>query len=353
MGEERFMQLALQLAKKGEGRVSPNPLVGCVIVKRRKIVGRGWHKKFGSAHAEINALKQAGSRAIGSTMYVNLEPCYHYGKTGPCTRAIIEAKVGKAVIAMLDPNPLVKGKGVRELKKAGIKVKVGLMEREAKRRNEFYITYMKTGKPFVLMKVGMSLDGKISYGNERGKRITGKESFKITRQLRSRVDAVLVGINTVIKDNPRLTARVKGGRNPVRVIVDSKARIPLGARVLKEKGKVIVACTKKAPKGKLQKLTKIGAGVIVVREKSGLVDLGNLVKQLGVAGISSLMIEGGAKIFASALRERMVDRTLFFISPKIIGKGLDVFGWEEIMQKIKIEKVGRCGEDLLIECMPS
>lgn len=352
MNDLQFMAEAIELAKRGSGRVSPNPLVGAIIVKKGKVVGRGYHKRLGGAHAEVNALKQAGKKARGATMYVNLEPCCCYGKTPPCTEAIIRTGLVAVVVGIVDPNPRVKGMGIGKLKAAGIKVK-NLNLKEAERLNEFYIKHMKTNMPFVILKIAMSADGKISWGGGRRRKISGKESWQRVHKLRNDVDSVLIGVNTVLLDNPKLTCRIKNGSNPIRVIVDSKARIPLNARVLNEAGKAIVVCTKKAPKKRIEKLIDNGIGVLIVKENKNRVSLKELMKELGKIGIQSVLIEGGASINASAIKAGIADRLLLTIAPKIIGKGLDAFNGEKIMKKIRIERVERVGADLLIECYPN
>lgn len=343
----RYMALAIRLAMKGSP--SPNPFVGAVLVKNKRVISTGYHRKAGAPHAEINALKKGNAK--GATLYVNLEPCSHYGKTGPCTKAIIEAGVKKVVIGMEDPNQLVKG--IEELRKRGIKVEVGIMEKEAKRLNEVFIKYIKTGLPFVVLKTAMSLDGKIACNNGKSKWITNSKSRKYVHELRDRYDAILVGIETVLKDNPRLTCRIKGGRDPLRVILDSRLRIPSNSNALKDSN-VIIATTKNHSKRKRKLLERKGINVLVAGERK--VNLKKLMRKLGKGGITSVVIEGGSEVNASALKEGIVDKVLFFISPKLITgrSALSPVGGDGIsgMNKaIRLEDVSirRFGEDMLVE----
>ena len=250
------MGIAINLAEKGKGFVSPNPLVGCIVVKRGKIVGRGYHKKFGEAHAEINALKVAGKKAMNATLYVNIEPCSHWGKTSPCTEKIVESGIREVVVGMEDPNPVVDG--YKELKFRGLKTRIGILRKKAKKLNEAYVKYIKTKKPFVILKLAMSLDGKIATSTGDSKYITSREARKYVHQLRGEVDAVMVGINTVMRDDPLLDARLVKGKNPTKIVVDSTLKISERAKIFKDPSKVIIATTKKAPKKKIDKLVDSG-----------------------------------------------------------------------------------------------
>lgn len=363
MNDEKYMRLALKLAIKAKGRTSPNPLVGAVIVKDNRIIGQGYHKKAGEPHAEINALNMAGRRAKGATLYLNLEPCVHFGRTPPCTKKLISSGIKKVVAAMIDPNPLNCGKGVKELRRAGVKVKVGVLEEEAKKINESYITYITTKKPFVILKTAMSLDGKIATKTGDSKWITNEKSRKYVHKLRREVDAVLVGVETVLKDNPRLTARVTGyglrvkDKKTIRVVVDSRVRIPLGAKVLNQEAPTIVATTKFASKRKIEVLKKKGAKVLIIKkDKNKKVDLKALLKRLGELEITSLLVEGGGRINASFLENDLVDKVLFFVAPKIIGgeealTPVEGEGIERIKDAIKLKNISikRFGEDVLVE----
>jgi len=315
-----YMKRCFELAKKGSGMTSPNPMVGAVVVKGGEVIAEGYHKMPGQPHAEINVLNQAGRRANGATLYLNLEPCTHYGRTPPCVDRIIEAGIRRVVCASVDPNPLVNGKGVERLRQAGIEVIVGILEEEARRLNEVYLTYITKGLPFAILKLALSLDGRITLSD--GGWITGQEARKTGHRLRSQVDAILVGRGTVIKDDPQLTTRLVRGKDPIRIIVDSKATLPSGSRVItKNKGRIILAATKLASSRRLERLKAQGVEVLIVKEKDGLVDLRALLKKLAKREITSLLVEGGAKIATSFLKERLINKVTFFISPKIIGQG--------------------------------
>ncbi|MFH1696959.1 MAG: bifunctional diaminohydroxyphosphoribosylaminopyrimidine deaminase/5-amino-6-(5-phosphoribosylamino)uracil reductase RibD [Candidatus Diapherotrites archaeon] len=369
--ETRFMERALKLAEKGRGKVSPNPIVGCVIAKKGRVIAEAGHAKYGGMHAEAAALKKAGKRAKGADMYVTLEPCPHWGKTPPCTEAIIKAGIKRVFAAMKDPNPRVKGRGVKKLRASGVPTVLGICKKEAEMLNDFYITYMLKKRPFVIMKVAMTADGKITWGNGKRKNVSGKEAKEFVHNLRADVDAVAVGINTVIKDNPRLTARLgekQGGnkkaeckkakcRNPLRIVFDSSLKIPLNARILKgvkTAGTTIITTGKsKNKKRKAIEIQKRGAGVIIVKAGQERVDLRSALAELGKAGISSLLLEGGNKINTAFLREGLADKIAFIVSARRVGKGLD---WADarVLGKIKIRdlKVSALGNDLLIEGRP-
>lgn len=326
MSDITFMQKALELAAKGKGRTSPNPMVGAVIVKDGEIIAQGYHKKAGTPHAEVIALKKAGYQAKGATLYVTLEPCCHTDKkTPPCTRAIIQSGITKVIAAMTDPNPKVSGQGMRELRKAGITTKTGVLKSKASRLNEAFIKYITQKEPFVLLKIAQSIDGKIATAKGESKWITGGKAREHVHKLRHELDALLVGIGTVKKDNPSLDCRVKGGQNPYRIIVDSSLQIPVNSKVLKyTDNKTIVATTDKAAPEKINRLTKHGVKVLVITSKQGRVDLKQLMKQLGKLNIISVMIEGGSSISAAALSSKIVDKVMFFVAPKIIG-GTDAY----------------------------
>ncbi|MBW2976183.1 bifunctional diaminohydroxyphosphoribosylaminopyrimidine deaminase/5-amino-6-(5-phosphoribosylamino)uracil reductase RibD [Candidatus Woesearchaeota archaeon] len=352
ISHKKYMDIAIKLAEKGRGYVSPNPLVGCVIVKRGKVVGKGYHKKYGDAHAEINALKAAGKKANNATMYVNLEPCSHWGKTSPCTEKIVEAGIREVVVGMEDPNPLVDG--YKELKFRGLKTRIGILKEKAKKLNEAYIKYMKAKKPFVILKLAMSLDGKIATSTGDSKYITSRAARKYVHQLRNDFDAVMVGINTIIRDDPLLDSRLVRGKNPIKIIVDSKLKIPEKSKVLKDPGKVIIATTKNSTKKKMDKLQQKGVRIILLKPKKGLVDLKELVKELGRSEIASVMIEGGAELSGNAIKEGIVDKLLMFTAPKLIGNGLDPIknlGIKKVDKAIKLKNTSthKIGKDLLVE----
>ena len=350
---KKYIEMALKLAEKGKGKTSPNPMVGCLIVKRNAIVGKGFHKKAGEDHAEIIALKEAGKKANNATMYVTLEPCSHWGKTPPCTESIVEAGIREVIIGMKDPNPIVEG--FKELKFRGIKTKIGILEKECKKLNEAYTKYIKTKKPFVIVKAAMSLDGKIATTTGHSKYITGREARKLVHQLRTEIDAIMVGINTILKDNPQLTPRLVKGRSPIKVVVDSNLKIPLNANVVKkEPNKLIIATTKKANKAKIKQLQQKGVNVLIIKAKKGMVDLDELMKQLGRLEITSIMIEGGAELNAEAIRSKIVDKILFFIAPGLIGNGLGAIGdlgIRKVDRSVKLKHLvsKKVGKDILIE----
>jgi len=318
--EKRFMKLALSLARKG--RPSPNPKVGAVIVKDDKVVARGYHKKAGEPHAEIEAMRNAKPEQLnGATLYTTLEPCVHKNKrTPPCVPAIINAGIKRVVCAMKDPNPEVNGKGIAALRKANIEVDVGLCEEEARRLNESYIRYITTGLPFVTMKVAMSLDGKIATKSGDSKWISGEESRRLVMKMRGSHDAVMVGIGTVLKDNPHLTCRLKKAHNPIRVIVDSKLRIPLSANVLKDgNGMVIIGCGRDFDEKKKRALESLGVMVLPCPGMDGRVDLKKFMVSLAREGITSILLEGGSELGGAMVNSGLVNRFCFFVAPKIIG----------------------------------
>ncbi len=352
-----YMRRVLQLAKKGWGRVSPNPMVGAVIAKGGRIVAEGYHHRVGEKHAEIVALEKAGRRASGSTMYVNLEPCTHHGRTPPCVERIIRAGVKRVVIAMKDPNLLVCGKGIRKLKRAGIRTEVGMIREEAESLNEIFVKFMTKGVPFVIAKTAMTLDGKIATARGSSKWISGEKARRFSHKLRSGVDGILVGINTVVTDDPQLNVRYWGNmRHPRKIIVDSRCRIPLDAKVFSKGGDVIIATCLDCPPGKKKKLKKMGAELLPVKGSDGRVNLAELVNELGKRGVMSLLIEGGGEIIASAISCGIVDKLFFFVAPKIAGgRGaptpVEGEGVDRMSEAIKVSrmKIRRFGEDILIE----
>jgi len=357
-----FMRLTLKLAKKGLGLTSPNPIVGAVVVKGNRVIGTGFHKKAGLAHAEVAALNEAKADAKGATLYVNLEPCNHFGRTPPCTKAIINSGIKKVVVAMQDPSPITKGKGFRSLKKAGIAVTIGILESEAKRLNEVFIKYVTKKTPFVIAKVAQSLDGKIATRAKDSKWISNEKSRRYVHELRGQVDAVMVGLGTVISDNPLLTGRLiqKGreGKHPVKVIVDSSLKTPIKSRIFTKDSpaKVIMATTERAPKPKINKFQKIGCEVLVLKEKKGMVDLKQLLRKLREKEIASVLVEGGGELIGNLADERLIDKFLIFIAPKIIGgrgavTSVEGVGIRKIRQALVLKdlKNKRFGTDLLIE----
>src|SRR4030043_1277348 len=275
--DEQWMKRALRLAEKGRGRTSPNPMVGAVLVKNGNVVGEGYHAKAGEAHAEIVALQQAREETRGAVLYLNLEPCTHYGKTPPCAPQVIQSNINRVVIGMKDPNPLVKGKGVETLKRAGLEVEVGILERECRRLNEAFCKYILKKEPFVILKVAATLDGKIATREGDSKWISGETSRHFVHRMRDQVDGVLVGIGTVLKDNPKLTARIAQGRDPYRIILDSRLRIPEKAKVIEiSPSKTIIATTELASKDKIEKLEKQDVRILILDSKQGRVNLKHL-----------------------------------------------------------------------------
>lgn len=321
-----FMRMALALALKGRGAVNPNPLVGAVIVNEGIVVGRGWHKQFGGPHAEVEALHDAGVRALGSTIYVTLEPCSHYGKTPPCALALIEAQVSRVVIASLDPNPLVAGRGIDILKQAGIAVETGVLDDLARYQNRVFRKYIQTGLPYVMLKSAMTLDGKIATTSGDSRWVSGEQSRAMVHAWRNEFKAIMVGINTVLKDDPMLNTRlVDGGcRNPVRIVLDSLARIPMDCRLVNSAREIPLwlIVTSKASEEKLSQLRD--HGVMVVKssvEEDGKIDLRWLMHTLGDKNIDSVLLEGGGELNYSALATGIVDEVAQFIAPKIVGGG--------------------------------
>ncbi len=359
--KEGYMKLALELAKKGIGRVHPNPMVGAVIVKDGKILGQGYHKKCGEGHAEVNAFKDAEEKnenVEGAEMYVTLEPCSHFGKTPPCADKIIEKKISKVFIGTLDPNPLVAGRGVKKLKDAGIYVEYGILESECYKLNEVFMKYIVKKEPFVVMKTGMSLDGKIATYSGESKWITEEKSRENVHNLRNELTGIMVGINTVLKDNPQLTCRVNGGRNPIRIIVDSNLKIPMDCKIVNTAKEVetIIATTDKANLDKINSLEDKGVKIIVVPSKNGKVNLKELMTILGKLKIDSILLEGGGTLNFSALEEGIVDKVKIYIAPKIIGgkdskTPIEGKGIDNLKDAFKITNlsVSTIGEDILVE----
>lgn len=345
--DERFMRLCLSLAKNGEGRVSPNPLVGAVVVRGGRIIGEGFHERFGGPHAEVNALR--GIDARGATLYVSLEPCSHGGgtkKTPPCSPLVISSGVSRVVIATEDPNPRVSGRGISQLRKAGLQVESGLLSREAQEQNEAFFRFMKTGRPFVLAKLAQSANGKIGIAGKSRVWLSGKKFDAYCHLLRNRCDSILVGINTVLADDPRLTCRMQGGRNPARIILDSHLRIPLSARVLRnaKKDRVIIAASESHDGKKAEKLLEMGAEIFVCGKESA--SLPSLLCELPNQGIYSVLIEGGAKTVASALKTKVVDKAVVAVSRKkiteqdAISSPFSIPLMKRKLLRLKVEKIG-------------
>lgn len=321
--ESQYMERALTLAKLGWGKTRPNPLVGAVIVKEGKIIAEGYHHYFGGDHAEVDALKKIEFAAEGATMYVSLEPCSHYGKTPPCVEAIIKSKVKKVVVALQDPNPQVAGKGIKILRENGIEVISGVLEEEARKLNEIFIKYITTSKPFCILKTAMTLDGKIATYSRDSKWITEEDAREYVHHIRDRVAGIMVGISTVLADDPQLNTRIPDREvsQPARIIVDSKLRIPLDSKVVKtaKQQPTLVATTYKASKEKIEELAEAGVEILLVEEEKEKVSLEDLMLRLGKRKIDSILLEGGGTLNYSALEAGIVDKVMSFISPKIIG----------------------------------
>ncbi len=319
--ERRFMLEALELAFKGCGLVSPNPMVGAVLVKNGSVVGRGYHRRFGAAHAEVEAIRNAGREARGSTLYVTMEPCCFQGKTPACTDAIIHAGVKEVKVAIIDPNPKVNGRGVKCLRRQGIKVEVGLLEEAARRLNEAYITFMTEHHPFVMLKVASTLDGMMATGDGESQWITGERARAAGQLLRLMADAVLVGVNTVLKDNPRLTCRLNKEKRLLRVILDSGLRVSEQNRLFAEPGAVLIF-TASSQEQRIRRLERAGAEIVRVRqEKKGMLNWQDILNELYHRQIAAVLIEGGATVVSSALDAGIVDKAYFFLTPKVLGPG--------------------------------
>ncbi len=355
-----YMERALCLAKLALGHSSPNPAVGAVIVNNGLIVGEGYTQPPGSAHAEVMALRQAGEGAKGGTMYVTLEPCCHWGRTPPCTQAIIAADIGEIHLAMLDPNPLVSGRGKAQLEEAGISTFLGEHEEQAREINQAYAKHITTGLPLVIAKFAMSLDGKIATPTGDSKWISNEESRRYVHCLRHSVDAVMVGVNTVITDDPQLTARVgRGGgspeKQPLRVIVDAKGRTPPAAQVLQAPGETLLAVAKGLAKVKVKEFTSLGAEVVELAARDNLVDLTELLKVLGKRGVISILAEGGGTLLSSLFEQGLVDRVIAFVAPIIIGgreakTPVEGRGVDKVAEALHLNRVEvtRFGEDVMI-----
>lgn len=327
MDDIKFMRRALELAQMAEGSTSPNPMVGAVIVDGDgNIAGEGYHHKAGQPHAEINALAAAGDKAEGATVYVTLEPCSHYGRTGPCCEALIKAGVKRVVSAVTDPNPLVAGRGLNRLREAGIEVTEHVCEDEAKKLNEKFFFWITHKRPFVSLKYAMTLDGRLAAAGGDSKWITGTEARTYAHYLRKTHDAVMVGKNTVLQDDCELTTRMVVGKNPIRIVLDSNAVIPLNAKMLNSEAKTIVAVSEAAPQDKLDELQKLtNVEVLKLPQRNGHLDLQALLEKLAAMEITSVLVEGGSEVHGAFIDAGLAERVYAFIAPKIIG-GKDAIG---------------------------
>ena len=355
-----YMRRAMELAERGVGFTNPNPMVGAVIVKGGKVIGEGWHERCGEWHAERNAFKNCTVPAEGATMYVTLEPCCHYGKTPPCTEAIIEHGIARVVVGMEDPNPLVAGKGIALLREAGIEVVCGVEEEALREQNRVFLKYISTKLPWVAMKTAMTLDGKIATRTGDSKWITGAEARAYVHELRHRFMAILVGIGTAVADDPLLNCRIEGRgvRQPIRVVVDSNARLSLDSQLVKTAGeyRTIVAHTRFAPEERVKALRETGVEMLLCKEKEGLVDVRNLLELLGLSGIDSILLEGGGSLNYTFLSEGLADELYAFIAPKIVGgmnakTPVEGAGMEKMADAInlELENVLNIGHDVLLK----
>lgn len=360
MDDYAYMKMALSLAEKGRGFTSPNPMVGAVVVKDGKVVGKGRHEKAGLPHAEVNAIDDAGAEAEGATIYVTLEPCNHYGRTPPCTEKILQAGIKRVVVALDDPNPGVKGGGLEALKAQGLETVSGIYEKEAAKQNEVFLKYIQTRLPFVILKNAVTLDGRTATRDGDSKWITNPLSRRFVHMLRHEVDAIMVGIGTVRADNPSLTTRVEGfnGKDPIRIILDTHLSIPEDANLLQleSNSDTVMICGKNIPQDKKKRLVEKGAQVIETKLNNGLIDLKALMPRLGEMGITSLLIEGGSAVSTSALHAGIVDKVYFFYAPKILGgdDGVPMFRGEGpalMRQSLQIQDVSvrRFEDDVMIE----
>lgn len=356
----RYMQRALAVAAGGIGFVSPNPLVGCVIVKDGCIVGEGYHERYGGPHAEANALHEAGSKACGATLYVTLEPCCHTGKTPPCADAVVQAGVSRVVMALGDPNPKVAGGGLAHLRAAGVEVTLGVCEAEARRLNEPFLHYIQTRRPFVTLKCAVTLDGKIATRTGASRWITGAPAREHVHRMRHAADALLVGSGTALQDDPQLTTRLPGGGgiNPLRIVVDSQLRLPVSSQlaVVASDCHTLVATGERAPVEKQRQLEDQGVEILRLPSYAdGRVDIEALLSALGARGIANLLVEGGATLSATLLQRRLVDKITVFVAPKIIGgDGISVvaaFGVETMADALQFYGMTSqsVGEDVMLE----
>ncbi|MBN1398845.1 MAG: bifunctional diaminohydroxyphosphoribosylaminopyrimidine deaminase/5-amino-6-(5-phosphoribosylamino)uracil reductase RibD [Bacteroidetes bacterium] len=351
------MQRCLDLARNGAGMVNPNPMVGCVIVRNGKIVGEGFHKQFGGPHAEIFAIMQAGRKTRGSTLFVNLEPCAHFGKTPPCADAVVKAGISKAVIASKDPNPLTNGKGIKRLREAGISVKTGVMQKEAELLNEKFFKFLNKGVPFVGIKLAQTIDGRIADRAGTSKWITSGESRTEAHRLRSEYDAIMVGANTVKFDDPELTVRLAGRRNPVRIVVDGFLSLTADRKIFNtKKSPTWILTSDSAVKKNYRKIQKlIGKGVRVLAVSSSTeLSPDSILDTLAAEGISSVLLEGGASLVAPFIKQSLADILYLFTAPKILGGGLDGIKFKDpyILNRhlaLEISGLKRIKNDILIE----
>lgn len=360
--DRNYMERALRLASRGGGFVNPNPQVGAVIVRDGEIIGEGYHEKFGAPHAEVNAIEDAGNSVRDATLYVTLEPCAHYGKTPPCTEKIIESGLKKVQVAVKDPNPRVSGKGIKRLREAGVEVSLGLMEQNARKINEIYFHYVKTERPFVLLKLAMTLDGKIATRTGDARWISSEPSRKLVHELRARYSAVGVGVNTVIADDPRLNVRDAEGPDGARIVFDSGGRTPPDSQLLSlsSSAPTVLITGKNVPEDRLEKFESKGAKVWQIPVVQRGLDLDSLLERMGDRGYDSLLVEGGGEIAWSFLDENLVNKIRFFYSPKVVGgrEAVPAVGGQgraTVSEGLEVEEltVERVGEDVTIVGYPA
>lgn len=342
-----YMKRCIELARQGAGSVSPNPLVGAVIVKDGKVISEGWHAEYGAPHAEADAIAKAGQDLTGATIYCNLEPCCHTKKkTPPCVPAIISSGIKKVVISNVDPNPQVSGEGIKQLQDAGIEVEIGVGEEEGNELNKFFFKHIETGLPYVMLKVAQSLNGMITYEGGRQTWITGTEAGEYVHKLRSEYDAVMIGANTVLIDNPQLNVRHVQGRNPKIVVIDRDLKTPLESRIFSSDNKVILFTSDKAGKEKTALFENKDVDVIrlTVNEDNHL-DLAEVLKKLGGMKIASVMVEGGAGIFSRFIEKDLYDEIVLLVASKVFGKGLNAFSFEGT-KELKLKEIDKLGDDI-------
>jgi diaminohydroxyphosphoribosylaminopyrimidine deaminase / 5-amino-6-(5-phosphoribosylamino)uracil reductase len=356
-----MMKMALRLARRGWGRTSPNPMVGAVVVRKGIVVGQGFHQKAGGPHAERIALTEAGEKAQGATLVLNLEPCNHFGRTPPCTQMIVERGIKKVVFGMTDPNPTVTGGGAQFLRSQGIEVVQGVLEQECRRLNEVFIKWITTGLPFVILKSAISLDGCIATHTGDSKWISNERSRRLVHRLRNRMDGIVVGIGTVRQDDPLLTVRLPRGKikDPLRIIIDPHLRISLKARILEGPSKTLVVSGDRAPIFQKQALEGRGVEVLSLPEQEGRIRIHDLMILLGRKGLTSLLVEGGSEIYSSFLTEKQVDKLVLFVAPLLIGgkKAKGMIGgsgaaWVSEANRLKDMKVTSWSGDILVEAYP-
>lgn len=357
MSDQEYMKMALELAKKGCGWVAPNPMVGAVIVKDGRVIGQGWHQCYGEPHAERNALASCVESPQGATMYVTLEPCCHHGKQPPCVDAILEAQIARVVAGSPDPNPLVGGKGIRILKEHGIAVTENVLRQECDQLNEVFFHYIRTKQPYVVMKYAMTMDGKIAAYTGASKWVTGENAREHVQTLRHRYTAIMVGVGTILADDPLLTCRISGGKNPIRIICDTGLRTPLTAQVIKtiEQAPVLIAtCCMDEKKRALYE--KEGCRILQIREKDGHVDLQELMEKLGEENIDSILLEGGGTLNWAAVESGIIQKVLAYIAPKLFGgqtakTPVGGIGFPTPSEAVclKNSHITQLGEDFLIE----